>query len=101
MWNHWQDQRRTMIAIVIDRLVRADRARRGDNIFAGVQIPIETREVAAGNVQPDPVAGLEDVRRCPQVDRVLIDLAGRNQRRLLRALSITSANNSVSKKTRV
>src|ERR1043166_4070536 len=90
-----------MIAVVINRLVRAHGARRADDVFSGVQVSIEAREVAARNVQPYPVSSLEHVPRCPQVDRVLINLAGRNERRLLRTFSIPGTHDPVRKKPRI
>ncbi len=44
--------------------------------FAGVQVAIEAREVAAGDFEPDPMALQKDVAGGPEVDLVLVDLAG-------------------------
>ena len=46
----------------------------------GVLVAVETRKVAAGDLQPNAVAGFEQVARFPQHDLVLIDLARLDQR---------------------
>jgi hypothetical protein len=43
---------------------------------AGVAVAVVAREVAAGNLEPDPVAGQEDVGRDRQVQAELVGLAG-------------------------
>src|SRR5206468_1445191 len=43
---------------------------------AGVAVAVVTREVAAGNLEPNPVAGQEDVGRDRQVQAELVGLAG-------------------------
>ena len=43
---------------------------------AGVAVAVVTREVAAGDLQPDPVAGQEDIRGDRQVQAELVRLAG-------------------------
>ena len=43
---------------------------------ARVRITVESRVVAARDLHADPVAGEEDVARGPEVDPVLVDLAG-------------------------
>ena len=47
--------------------------------FAGIQVALVAREVAARDLDSDPVPGLEDVAGLPQVDRVFVNLAGLNR----------------------
>jgi hypothetical protein len=52
---------------------------RSGSAFAGVEIAIEARKVAAGDFQADAVAGAEDVTGGPEVDREMTYLAGRER----------------------
>ncbi len=45
----------------------------------GVEIPVETREVATGDVKPDPMPDLENVAGLPEGDGCLVDRAGSQQ----------------------
>ena len=45
-------------------------------VFAGIQVAVEAREVAAADFKPNPVAFQKHVARGPQIDFVLVDLAG-------------------------
>ena len=46
--------------------------------LAGIGVDVEAREVAAGDVQPDAVAGLEQVACRGQGNGYRVDLAGRH-----------------------
>ena len=48
--------------------------------FAGIQVAVKAREIAAGNFQADAVAGVEDVAGGPKIDGERIDLAGDERR---------------------
>ena len=60
--------------IVEERIDRDLPADLGPERAAGIQIGIEPREVAAGDLHPQAVARLEDLRRCAKVDIVTVDL---------------------------
>src|SRR5215468_3035568 len=90
-----------MIRVVIDRLFRLDHLGRAERRFARVEVTIEAREVAAGDVDANLVSGLEDVASRPQVNRVFVDLARLDGLRAFGRIAITRANDAVGQKTRV
>src|SRR5262249_32089200 len=53
-----------------------------------VQVTIVAGEVAAGDVDPQSMAGLERLRRCPQIDLEAVDLARLYQDRALERLAV-------------
>ena len=63
--NQRQNQCGRVIAIVIDRLVRPHRPRRTGDVFASVQVSIESRKVTTRDVQANAMAGFEHVSRRP------------------------------------
>jgi len=77
--NHRQDQMRRSHRIVEDGLVGRDVLGISRVVATGVQIPAETREVAAADGQRDPMSGLELVAGVPQVDLVANRLSRRQQ----------------------
>ena len=44
--------------------------------LSGIQVAVEAREVAAGDFKPDAVAFQKDFACGPEIDLVLVDLAG-------------------------
>ena len=82
--NHGQHQRGRMLRIVINLLVRFEHASGSENRLASVQVPIEARKIATRYIQADAVTRFENVARCPHVDVVSIDFAGRDGIGLLR-----------------
>jgi hypothetical protein len=90
-----------MIRVVIDRLIRLYNLCRAERRLARVEVAIEAREVAAGDVDANFVSGLEDVARRPQINRVFVDLARLDRFRAFGRIAVTRANDAVGQKTRV
>src|SRR5258705_9768727 len=76
--NRQQDCRR-MFGVMIDSLPGFHHSRSAKCLLTRIQIPVEAREIAAGDVDPDAMSGFEDVTRRPQIDRVLVDPARLNR----------------------
>jgi len=70
-----------VLRVVTDGLGGFLHFRVGAERMAGVRIAVEAGEVAAGNLDPNLVAGQENVARDPKVDLVAIDLPGLDRRR--------------------
>ena len=64
-----------MLLIVIDGLRCFDHPGCTQGRFPGVRIPVESRKVAARNVESYLVSGFEDITGGPKIDRVSINLA--------------------------
>src|SRR6266849_6083212 len=65
--HYWHHQRRRMRLVMINDIRRFDHARGAGLLFAGVQVAVEAREIAAGNFEPQLVAREENIARGPQV----------------------------------
>src|SRR5262249_39514867 len=68
--NDWQQQRRRMLGIVINGLLGLYHSRAAERFLARIQIPVEAREIAAGNVDANAMASFEDIAGSPQIKRV-------------------------------
>jgi hypothetical protein len=66
----------------------------GGNVFAGVQVATEMREVAAGDVNSDPMALLEDVARWRHLDPELSRLITFQELHLIESQSISSSDDA-------
>src|SRR6266550_2768972 len=84
-----------MPVIVINRIRGWHRFPVEANSLAGIQVSIETREVAAADFQPQTVSLKKDIRRGPQVNAELVYLAWIHELRLLLGTPIACANNSL------
>src|SRR5438552_17328474 len=62
-----QEQCRWMRLIVINHIRRFDHPPRARLRFAGVQVAVEPRTIAAGNFQPELVPGEKHIARRPQI----------------------------------
>ena len=92
-----------MRAVVIDRVCSGHKLCVGIRIVhlqilagAGIEIPIKTWEVAAGNLQTKHVAFLEDVARGPNINREFVNLPRIYQRGCFLRIPIAGAENSFS-----
>src|SRR5215831_11942669 len=89
-----RDHRRTILVVVdgligdLDLGVLAERMPR-------VRVAIPHRRTAARDLQPDLMPRLEEIARRPDFDRVLVDLAGRDQRRIALRFPIARALDAV------
>src|SRR4051812_12330653 len=92
--NRKQNARGTVV-IMVNRVDRRDPAPVVIKGFACVRVDIETREIAAGNVDPDAVPLLEDVGGRIKLDREGIDRAWRHQLFLLERVAKPGAHNTV------
>ena len=63
-------------------------------VAAGIHISIEAREVAAGNLNANTMAGFKEIARSHRLKAELVDLAGLHPReRLVIAIAITKTLN--------
>src|SRR5439155_785434 len=62
---------------------------------AGIRIAVEAREVAARDLDADPVAGLEEVARLREVDFVPVDHVRLEQRGRCERAAVAGADDSV------
>ena len=100
--NNRQDQRRRMFRIVIDDIRGGPEWLLRVYVFAGlqiaiasgVQVAVEARKVAAGNLQAQRVSFFEDIAGRPDVNVEFVYLPGRKQRRRLLRIAIAGAQNS-------
>src|SRR5215475_3583510 len=90
-----------MIRVVIDRLIRLYHLCRAESRLARVEVAIEAREVAAGDVDANFVSGLEEVARRPQINRVFVDLAWLDRLRALGRIAVARPNDAVGQKARI
>ena len=79
------------------RLFRHADFRRRTESLARIRIAVELREVAAGNVYAQPMAGQEDVRRADQINFVFVNFIGFQQLRFVYALPITRTKDAFAK----
>jgi hypothetical protein len=84
-----------MVAIVIDGVCRFHPSGRPGEILAGIQVPIEAREIAAGYFHPQAVTRKENITGCPEINRELIDLARVHELGFFERVPIARPDNSV------
>src|SRR5262245_24145140 len=70
-------------------------------VFAGVQVAIEAREVAGGDLDPDAVAGQEHVAGGPEVDGEAGDLVRDERCGSLARVAVAGADDAVGQVLRV
>src|ERR1700687_1205168 len=75
LWDDWHDQRRRPELVVIDHVRRFDHARPARLLLVRIQVAVEARKVAAGNLQAQFVACEENIARGPQGHGDLIRLS--------------------------
>ena len=68
-----------MLGVMINRLSGFQHSRSAERPLTRIQIPIEAREIAAGNVDADAMRGFEDIARRPQINRVFVNPARLNR----------------------
>src|SRR5277367_7175440 len=89
-----QNQRRWMRLVMVNDVGGLDHSRSARLNLAGVEVSIETREIAARNFEPQFVSSEEDVARRPEIDADVIRLAGIGKLRLLLRTSVTHTQDS-------
>src|SRR5438552_10658947 len=78
-----------MRLVVINHVRGFDHSRRAGLLFSRVQVAVEAREVAAGNLQPQFVPCEKHIARRPQIHRNVIRLTRVRQFRLLLRIPVT------------
>src|SRR5262249_24568878 len=63
-------------------------------VAAGIQIPVEPREVAAGDLEPDTMPGAEVVAGRVEINGEGVEGGGRHPDLLVEPFSITGAENA-------
>src|SRR5215831_1156311 len=79
---------------MVDCLPRNSRLRRQSKRLTGVRIAVELREVAAGDIDANAMAGKEDVAGADQVDGQLVDPSGLQRNWPRWALAIAGSQNA-------
>src|SRR5579864_2642184 len=83
-----------MLRVVINRVGGCDRLSGRRWILAGVQVSVETREVAAADLESKAVALAKQVAGGPQVDGEFVGLTGIQEGRFLLGLAVTRSYNA-------
>ena len=86
---------RGVFVIVVDGLCRLYPLSADAERFAGIEISVETGEIAAGDFDSDFVAGQKGIARYPEIDFVTVKLARLNQIRIVLRVAIAGAENAV------
>lgn len=87
-------QCRRVVVVVQNRLIRDCSFSRGVTVGAGVQIPTETREIAAANVDADPVPRQKTVTGIEQFDPVTVRISGLDRLGMITAVPESGTNDS-------
>jgi hypothetical protein len=80
--NYWQNDGGRIIRLVENSLAGFVHLRRQTRRQQGVQVSIESREIAARDFQADPMVSLEDVTGYTSIDVDLVRLVLRDEYRL-------------------
>ena len=84
-----------MLAIVVDGLAGLQHTHGTHCHFPCIQVAIETREVAAGDIYSNLMSFLKQITGCPKIDRVFGDFSRCEQLGFSSRVPITSPNNAV------
>ena len=87
-----------VIGVMIDCIDRHNLATMPVQRLAGVGVHVESGEIAAADIHPDPVAFLEEVRGGIQSYRKRIDFSGLGQHLLLKAFPEPQALDAIAEK---
>ena len=93
--NDGQHEMRGMRRFMENGLVRREEIGINPELVTGVWIAVETWEIAAGNLEPDPVPLKKDIRGHPKIYFELFGLAWLKQPGLVAPLAITGPKNAV------
>src|SRR4051794_9259155 len=83
-----------MLCIMQNCVGSGDKRAREFNFFAGIEIAIKARKVAAGNFQAQSVATQKDVAGGPEIKRDFINLPWVHQSGVLRRVTVAHAKNT-------
>src|SRR6266581_941419 len=93
--DYQQDDMRGVCGIDMNGIDRYPPASREPFGLAGIRIDVETREVAARDVEADAVTRLEEIARRERLDRDLGDLARRQHFRPFPGFAVADAEDPV------
>src|SRR6266478_4691499 len=94
-WNHGQHDMRRVTLVMEDRLPGRLPPRAGGLVLARVQVAVEAREIAGGDLEADAMAGQEDVAGGPEVDGEARHLARDEGRGGRARLAVAGAHDAV------
>lgn len=80
---------------MVDDVGCFDHVRSTPLILSGIQVSIKSREVAAGNLEPQFVSWQENIARRPQIYANVIDLPGISKFRFLLRITVAQAQNTL------
>ena len=83
-----------MRLVVINHVGGFDHPRGARLLFAGIQVAVEPRIIAAGNFQAQSVSGEKDIAGGPQIQGDVIRLSGVRQLRLFLRIAIPQPQDS-------
>lgn len=69
-----------MLRIVINTVGGCNKPAGEFDLFAGIEVPIKTREIAAGNFEAQQVSMKKNIAGGPKIERNLVGLPGIHQR---------------------
>ena len=84
-----------MFPVVIDGVGGFDPTQSAFWILASVEVPIEAREVAAGNLQAQAMSGKKDIAGGPHVDSELIDISRLHEFGFLLGVAVARPQDSI------
>jgi hypothetical protein len=79
---------------MVDDVCCFDHVRSTRLILTGIQVTIKSREVAAGNLEPQFVSWQENIARRPKIYANVIDLPGISKFRFLLRIAVAQAQNT-------
>jgi len=86
-----------MLRVVENCVGGSDKGARELNFFARIEIAIEAREIAAGNLKAQRMTAEKHVARGPKIDGDLVDLSGVDQSSMLGGGTVAHAKDAFSK----
>ena len=84
-----------MLGVVVDDACRLHELGAGRSVPAGIEVAVEAREVTRRDFEAQLVAFEEDVACGPEIDSVLVDLAGFDGIGLRCGTAVAGAKNAV------
>src|ERR1700704_4348003 len=94
LWKDWYHQCRRPELIVINHIRGFDHPRPARLLFPGVEVPVETRKITAGDFQPQLVPGQKHIARRPEIHRDVISLSRVRQLRFLLRIPVAQPQDS-------
>src|SRR6266850_5894646 len=94
-WNDGQHHMRRVALVMEDRLPRRLPPCGRGLVLARVQVAVEAREIAGGDLEADAMAGQEDVAGGPEVDGEARHLTGDERRGRRARLAVAGAHDAI------